>query len=139
MPEALRSHRNKKGQNFLHVAAGRLNFWILKFAAERGLETLFSGTDEAGWSPCSLLEYHLSTRKLGEQPPGPKNLTDACLPSWCSLGALQLPEPNSKPAFADVILEVEDEHRGNVKVHAHRVILAACCPAWHKAMIAVSS
>lgn len=134
MPEAYRMHRNVRGQTFLHVAAGRLRTWVLKFAAVRGLETLFGAPDAAGWTPRSVLEHRLSELGIASQVPARKVAGSARLPPWCRLAALQPPAPGSRPPFADVAVEVQDAHRGAVELHAHCIILAGCSPVWHKAL-----
>jgi len=139
MPEALRRRPNKRGQTFLHVAAGRLNTWVLRFAAARGQGALFDAPDAAGWTPRSLLGHHLTERKVASQPPAPRDVSRAALPRWFPLGALQPPADGARPAFADVAVELEDELRGRVQIHAHRLVLATCSPVWHRAMRAAAA
>jgi len=137
MPESLRNHRNARNQTFLHVAAGRLNLWVLKFAAVRGLEALFTAEDDKGWTPRSLLDRHMAERGVAERAPTPRMKKGSCgphVPPWASLSALQPLAPGSKPPFSDVVVEVQDEHRGCVEIHAHRIVLAACSRVWHRAL-----
>jgi hypothetical protein len=141
MPESLRNHRNARNQTFLHVAAGRLNLWVLKFAAVRGLESMFTAEDDRGWTPRSLLDRHMSERGIAERPPTARTAKGGRgphVPPWASLSALQPPAPGSKPPFSDVVVEVQDEHRGRIEIHAHRVVLAACSRVWHRALAAAS-
>jgi len=131
MPEAFQIHQNQRRQTFIHIAAARLNFYVLKYAAMRGLGTLFTGPDGAGWTPQALLDYHLSERNIGNELPA----VDGCqfrLPPWCSLGALQPPSLGTPPQFSDMVVDVRDKLRGRVELHAHRVILAGCSRTWHR-------
>jgi len=135
MPEALHLHRNSRDQSFLHVAAGCLNFWVLRFAVARGLAHLFEAKDEAGSTPRSLLAQHLSERRVAEVRvnAGPQAEV-APFPAWFPLGALQPPSVGQRPAFSDVAVEVEDEAHGKVHLHVHRVLLAASSKVWHEAL-----
>ncbi|OLQ07316.1 hypothetical protein AK812_SmicGene9323 [Symbiodinium microadriaticum] len=130
MPEALRMHRNLKGQSFLHVAAGRRNFWVLRYAAARGLASLFSVADSVGYTPRKLLEQHLA--QLHIQPPQLRAaFGDTRLPTWCTFGSLKPGRPGESRPFSDVCVEVE--WKGTVtKLDAHRVILATGSPLWHQ-------
>eukprot|EP00439_Symbiodinium_sp_Y106_P070992 s1711_g12.t1 len=130
MPEALRMHRNLKGQSFLHVAAGRRNFWVLRYAAARGLASLFSVADSVGYTPRKLLEQHLA--QLHIQPPRLRAaFGDTRLPTWCTFGSLKPGSPRETRPFSDVCVEVE--WKGTVtKLDAHRVILATGSPLWHQ-------
>jgi len=132
-PEVLRTHRNARGQSFVHIAAAQLNIWVLKFAASQGLDSLFSDCDTAGWSPRRLIERHLANWKIAEVPPPPQ-LGHTTMPAWCPLGTLQPHTPGSAPPmFADVIVEIDDATRGGrVQLFAHRVVLAASSPVWKK-------
>ncbi|CAJ1405855.1 unnamed protein product [Effrenium voratum] len=125
MPEVLRIHRNLRGQSFLHIAAGRRNFWILNYAAARGLAFQFSVADSGGLTPRLLLGQHLALLQL--QPPTLAT-GDTLMPSWCSFSALQPPSVGSKPPFADCALRCQE---GALDLYAHRVILAAASSKWH--------
>jgi len=123
-----------RGQNFLHIAAARLNFWALRAAAARGLTPLFSVVDESGWTPRHVLERHMTEMQVARQA---KRATgDSRLPPWCNLFVFQPLAPTSRdvdaagPAFADLAIEVQDDAQGLVRIHAHRVILAANSPRW---------
>lgn len=123
-------HRNLKGQSFLHVAAGRRNFWVLRYAAARGLASLFSVADSVGYTPRKLLEQHLA--QLHIQPPRLRAaFGDTRLPTWCTFGSLKPGSPGESRPFSDVCVEVE--WKGTVtKLDAHRVILATGSPLWHQ-------
>eukprot|EP00435_Cladocopium_sp_Y103_P034528 s2108_g8.t3 len=125
MPEALRIHRNLRGQSFLHIAAGRRNLWILSYAASRGLAAQFSVADSGGLSPQKLLGQHLELMRL-HRPVLSTGGTK--MPTWCSFSALQPATASAKPPFADVAVEIEGEER----IYAHRVIISAASQKWHQ-------
>jgi len=62
VPKELREHLNCQGQNFIHIAAARLNFWVLShtLSSHSGAVELFTQRDGAGWSPLALLARHMS-------------------------------------------------------------------------------
>jgi len=128
MPEAMRLHRNLRGQSFVHVAAGRLNFPVMRFAASSGLMSLFSVADGSGWTPRTLLEQHLSGLKINVPNSTSRGRS---MPEWCTFSALQPPGMGKSPPFADAVLQVFDKEKGQVWLHTHRVILAASSPVWH--------
>ncbi|CAK9010979.1 BTB domain-containing protein [Durusdinium trenchii] len=125
MPEALRIHRNLRGQSFLHIAAGRRNFWILNYAASRGLASQFSVSDTGGFSPQRLLGQHLELMQLHRPE---LKVGGTKMPAWCTFGGLQPPAAGVKAPFVDVALEVGEDQR----VYAHKVILAAGSQKWHQ-------
>eukprot|EP00913_Durusdinium_trenchii_P016641 g15642.t1 len=138
MPEALRIHRNLRGQSFLHIAAGRrtvdvndsgsalqVNFWILNYAASRGLASQFSVSDTGGFSPQRLLGQHLELMQLHRPE---LKVGGTKMPAWCTFGGLQPPAAGVKAPFVDVALEVGEDQR----VYAHKVILAAGSQKWHQ-------
>lgn len=132
-PDGLKAHRNKKGQTVAHTAASRLNFWVLRFLAARGLDSLFTVEDGEGMTPRKLLERTLDSWGV----PGPLEPPDASasrMPSWCPLGSFQPPAAGHRPPLADVVVTVEDAARGRVDFHAHRVILASMSDVWHRAL-----
>lgn len=132
MSEATRMHINARGQTFLHVAAGHLNFLVLRLAARHGLDQAFSMPDQSGWSVRMLLEHHLVNRGIANALPPPAQIPEASMPSWLPLGRLAPTEPNFRPPFADVAVCVEDSQRGAMRLFAHRVILAANSPLWRE-------
>eukprot|EP00438_Fugacium_kawagutii_P019643 Skav232816 [mRNA] locus=scaffold614:575923:583240:- [translate_table: standard] len=113
----------RRGQTFLHIAAGRRNFWILSYAASRGLAAQFSVADTGGLSPQKLLGQHLELMRLSRPV---LSSGGAKMPSWCSFGALQ--PAATKPPFADVAVELE----GKERIYAHRVIISAASQKWHQ-------
>jgi len=124
MPQALRPLRNSSGQNFVHIAAWRMNLWILKFAASNGLSEHFTVADIGGWTPRGLIMQGLESRRIAEGLQQEEH-TEIIMPSWCSFGQLQPREVGERPAFADVMLVVEDENQGRVRIFAHCVVLSA--------------
>ncbi|CAK0798923.1 unnamed protein product [Prorocentrum cordatum] len=62
-PEVRRERANEGGQTFLHVAAARLNFWVLRLVLSRAPELvgLFCARDKHGLSPTDAL-----MRRVGE-------------------------------------------------------------------------
>lgn len=142
MPEAMRMHRNVKGQSFVHIAAGRLNFRVLAYAASRGLASLFSMADCSGLTPRGLLEMHLAAKDIGNKLPQ-INLgasTRSLMPPWCTYNAFQPPGAGATPPFSDVTIELQDvatesEAQGVAHLHAHKVILAASSVVWHEELI----
>jgi len=131
MPEALRIHRNLRGQSFLHIAAGRRNLWILSYAASRGLAAQFSVADSGGLSPQKLLGQHLELMRL-HRPVLSTGGTK--MPTWCSFSALQ-PAAGAKPPFADVAVEIEGVPE---RIYAHRVIISAASQKWHQQLRATN-
>jgi len=132
MPEAMRVHRNLRGQSFVHIAAGRLNFPVLRFAASSGLISLFSVADGSGWTPRTLLEQHLVGLKINV--PNSTSRGHTAMPAWCAFGALQPPGLDKPPPFSDAVVQVSDKEKGKVSLHTHRVILAASSRVWHDMM-----
>lgn len=127
---------NKNGQNFLHVAAARLNFWVIHFALANcpKAAALFHNKDNTGYAPADIL-LHRTEEVTGTLPfrttPPPPPWPRAPMPSWCPFSQHR-PRPCSAvggapPAFADVALEVEDRaaEGGVARTMAHRVVLAA--------------
>lgn len=133
MPEALQLHRNRRGQTPLHAAAGCMNFWVLRFAAARGLSAALNEADDSGWSPLRVLDHFLGERNIASKPPSCPDVAKAKIPTWCPLAALQ-PHLNGNPAMSDVEVVVEDAARGPVRIRAHRVILAANSKPWDAVM-----
>jgi len=128
---------NAQGQSFLHIAAVKPHVWILRFAAQHNLDALFSATDGAGWSPRILVEHHLAQRGIAEQPPPLPTLAAARVPPWCRLGSVKPSTPGgTRPPFADVALEIQDEVlEKTVQVFAHRVVLAANSEVLHEQLL----
>jgi len=132
IPEGMYRHCNARGQTFVHTAAGHLNLWILKCAANGGLFADFSALDNAGWSPRRLLDYHLSSWRIAEEIPPAKPLpVERCrIPPWC-----RLPIPGSvESPFTDVVVTVceESSGAGALKLPAHAVVLATISSEWHR-------
>lgn len=139
MPEALQLHSARNKQTFLHIAASRANFHVLRLAASRGLLDAFAEKDDAGWSPLLLLNQQMASLRIAEQTPPPHSLGTACMPSWFPLGQLMpnmTEEGNGKGEGlpADMTLNVVDESLGTVIIPAHRFIVAVGSPVWHKAI-----
>lgn len=129
-PTHLRAHCNAHGQNYLHVAAGQMNFWILRHAASQGVRELFTNVDSHGWSVQSLVARHLDMRKIGQKfvplmPKSPGYVLGHVGPAFCG----------DRARFSDVALEVEDKRLGTVLLYAHRVVLASASETWRKELM----
>lgn len=143
MPEALHVQCNGRGQNFLHMAAGNMNFWMLRFALQRGLSDLFAKADGAGWTPRRILANELVTKRIAERLPlsniGSKAPAVAArMPSWLNLGNFQPGKPGSVPvAFADCAIEVKEPKKGPARILAHRAVLAGCSAVLRRELAAL--
>eukprot|EP00927_Polykrikos_kofoidii_P038897 TRINITY_DN33342_c0_g1_i1.p1 TRINITY_DN33342_c0_g1~~TRINITY_DN33342_c0_g1_i1.p1 ORF type:complete len:987 (-),score=197.07 TRINITY_DN33342_c0_g1_i1:30-2933(-) len=146
--QADRELKNQSGQTFVHVAANRLNFWVLRLVLSQApeLSTLFQQRDSQGHTP---LEY--IKRRAGEvvgasllsPPPAPEPL-QAFLPPWAAQLAKYAPTASSglspgdeePPPFADLVVEVEDTRAkgGVAKLPAHRIVVGSCSGALHGLM-----
>eukprot|EP00931_Biecheleriopsis_adriatica_P011237 TRINITY_DN11230_c0_g1_i1.p1 TRINITY_DN11230_c0_g1~~TRINITY_DN11230_c0_g1_i1.p1 ORF type:complete len:751 (+),score=157.16 TRINITY_DN11230_c0_g1_i1:52-2253(+) len=140
--KALRSRYNEDLQTFFHIAAARLNFWVLRFALSSApeLTPLLWCWDVRGQSPLDVLLQKMS--ELGASPPIPllQPVQEAGAPmEWMDFSkyvpvADARLDPDSAAAFADVEIEVEDadEPHGIHRVMAHRAILGASSGAMHQ-------
>jgi len=132
-PQAPRELANQHGQTFVHVAAARLNFWVLRFILSNAPESsaLFQRKDSMGHTPLDILlrRFCEVTNTLPARPAPLAPPADARLPDWSGL-ARYMPRCSGSatpPPFADLILEVEDRSAedGVVQIHAHRAVLAS--------------
>uniref|UniRef100_A0A7S4RQ62 BTB domain-containing protein n=1 Tax=Alexandrium monilatum TaxID=311494 RepID=A0A7S4RQ62_9DINO len=139
-PQAPRELANQHGQTFVHVAAARLNFWVLRFILSNALDTaaLFQRRDSMGHTPLDILlrRYVEDEGALPARPNPLPPLADARLPEWSALSRYT-PCCNGNaapPPFADLVLEVEDHSApdGVAQVHAHRAVLAANSGVFHE-------
>lgn len=136
-PSETLARANEQGQNFLHIAAARLNLWVLSHvaAARPSAAWLCTQRDKAGWSPLALLARHLCKRHGAPAPPAAPQMP-ARLERW-DRPAETLLGGNARAAaapvsFADVEVEVwDDATQQRVRLQAHRVMLAAASPKWH--------
>jgi len=124
---------NRDGQTFFHVAADRLNFWVLRFALSWSPEiaSLLWSCDSKGRCP---LEELLQRVQAPVVPPGPPTLQASQL-AWLDFSKYA---PSSvAPAFADVELQVEDvaAESGTSSVMAHRAVLGACSSTLHDMLL----
>jgi len=137
-PWAPRELANQHGQTFVHIAAARLNFWVLHFVLSNAPETaaLFQHKDAAGDTPLDVLLRRV--REVGGAPvaqPAPQlPPPEARLPAWTRLAScLGKPGAAAAPPFADLVLEVEDRGApgGVARLWAHRVVVAANSAVLH--------
>lgn len=139
-PQAPRELANQHGQTFVHIAAARLNFWVLRFILSNSPDTavLFQRRDSMGHTPLEILLRRFReitgfklTRPAPLAPPPSEKL-----PPWSELRRY-VPRSSGSAAtlpFADLIVEVEDRasEDGVARVQAHRVVLAANSGIFHK-------
>mmetsp|Transcript_37491 Transcript_37491/g.86490 ORF Transcript_37491/g.86490 Transcript_37491/m.86490 type:complete len:637 (-) Transcript_37491:29-1939(-) len=139
------SHINSAGQTFMHIAASRLNFWVLRFALSTvepaQMSRLLAFRDPAGNRPLDILVLRLQDA-LGvpARPPAPvpPPVEATRLPQWCSFAAFVPKGPQKNDAedavFSDVHIEVQDPtfDGGVVRLPAHRAVLGANSSKLHQ-------
>lgn len=134
-PEVRRERVNENGQTFLHVAAARLNFWVLRLVLSRAPELVgvFCAKDKDGMSPTDTLMRRVGALSgaLPDRPSVQALGPEARLPSWSPLASFR-PRVRrtmgfeAAPPFADLMLEVEDmsAEGGVARAAVHRVVVA---------------
>lgn len=131
--KALRCQENKEGQTFFHVAAARLNFWVIRFALSWSPEiaSLLWSCDLQGQSPLEVILHRvqapLSTAVLSP--------LHASQPAWLDFS--KYVPSGVATAFADVELQVEDvvAEGGVFSIMAHRAVLGACSETLHDMLL----
>eukprot|EP00746_Dinoflagellata_sp_MGD_P139358 gnl/MRDRNA2_/MRDRNA2_72831_c0_seq1.p1 gnl/MRDRNA2_/MRDRNA2_72831_c0~~gnl/MRDRNA2_/MRDRNA2_72831_c0_seq1.p1 ORF type:complete len:852 (-),score=142.18 gnl/MRDRNA2_/MRDRNA2_72831_c0_seq1:62-2617(-) len=125
-PASHRTFLNIRGETFLHIAARRLNFWILQFAVSQGLPKDVA-TGEL--TPLMQVEMAIRQRKGPLVVPNKPGRLLSNVPSWFQLAKLAPTRVGDKPApFHDVTVELQDSKLGIVAMHAHSVVLAGTSP-----------
>lgn len=131
--KALRRQQNRDGQTFFHVAAARLNFWVIRFALSWSPEiaSLLWSCDPKGQSPFEVI---LQRIQAPMSAPGLSPL-HASQPAWLDFS--KYAPSGVAAAFADVELQVEDvaAEGGVFSVMAHRAVLGACSGTLHDMLL----
>lgn len=128
---AMYRHQNAQKETFLHLAAQRMNFWVLQFVLQQNLEELYLVVDARGYSPLAYIESRLQKVMGSLQPPVVPICPEDRVPAWSNLCLLR-PSKGGLPAqFADIAVQVQDAEAGKLTLYAHRVVLAASSPELH--------
>lgn len=134
--QAPRDLVNQNGQTFLSIAAARLNFWALRFVLTQAPSCVRIFRKPGGQMPLEVFLRRVRETSgpfvtPGPEPPAP---TEAQLPSWCQFGQQAPRSGAANPAFADLVVEVEDPKAegGIARIAAHRVIVGSCSGKLHE-------
>lgn len=125
---------NHNGQTFLHIAAVRMNFWVMQhvMSCAASVLHLFHVRDSAGLTPLEILLRRLT--EVGAVPPRPSlaPMPKSQMPNWMGLARFAPTLQAGKPMpFIDLKVEVEEPSMegGKWSVDVHRVVLGAASPA----------
>eukprot|EP00930_Biecheleria_cincta_P044107 TRINITY_DN30267_c0_g1_i1.p1 TRINITY_DN30267_c0_g1~~TRINITY_DN30267_c0_g1_i1.p1 ORF type:complete len:861 (+),score=174.46 TRINITY_DN30267_c0_g1_i1:160-2583(+) len=127
---------NASGQSFLHIAASRLNFWVLvqTLSSVPELADFFFLKDHSRRSPASLLAKHLRARCCGGARPSCPVLLQG------DPGSQPFEENDNVIANPDVELEVQDESAARpMRLMSRRQELSAASKRWDEELRLLSS
>ncbi|CAK9041459.1 unnamed protein product [Durusdinium trenchii] len=125
------SRANADSETFLHCAAARRNFWVMRFVASHAWELLFQQSVRANAIQVLLekLEEVGVVRPAAAAP-------DVEVPQTWMNFAQYLPHRAERgSAFADVELEVQESSTCYRSIAAHRCVLGAASGIFHQQLL----
>lgn len=136
--QAYRSRPTATQDTFLHCAAARLNFWVLRYAlSSADAVYLLQHRNCSNQSALEVLMLKLSEVHRSPSPSlvqAPQEAERPFVDFGKYLPTTDGSQDSREPAFADVELEVEDS--GEVcRVPAHRAILGAASSVLHEQLV----
>mmetsp|Transcript_20375 Transcript_20375/g.36441 ORF Transcript_20375/g.36441 Transcript_20375/m.36441 type:complete len:653 (+) Transcript_20375:36-1994(+) len=118
---------NRDGQTFLHIAAARMNFWVLRFVLTHSPDwaPALWAHDAKGQTPLDVLLQKVSQAQASPAAPAASWDDKVSLPPWMDFG--KYAPCGDHADLADVELEVQDsgEQGGTCRIMAHRLVLGA--------------